>query len=172
MPLELGDQNLISFVNSGFEHLHVTPNINSMRILDKIGFLEFGQGYYGWMIAINTAVLRIAKSFGISLVFFSEDGEIEYGGSTERKNIAAYGIDYIKKAYLSATYDHVIQTSGLSKKDLYWFEFDSAQFADSTNFRTHTYELLRKLGSVQELLGGKGILWVKGIRRGCVRNIY
>ena len=30
MPLELGDQNLISFVNSGFEHLHVTPNINSM----------------------------------------------------------------------------------------------------------------------------------------------
>ena len=45
MPLELGDQNLISFVNSGFEHLHVTPNINSMRILDKL-VLEFGQGYY------------------------------------------------------------------------------------------------------------------------------
>ena len=138
MPLELGDQNLISFINSGFEHLHVTPNVEAMRTLDRIGFLEFGQGYYGWMISILTAVLRIAKTFGISLVFYSEDGEIEYGGSTKRKNIAAYGIDYMKKAYLSSQYDHVIQTSGLSKKDLYWFEFNPTLFKDMSNFEvTH-----------------------------------
>ncbi|OYY94499.1 MAG: legionaminic acid biosynthesis protein PtmG [Hydrogenophilales bacterium 28-61-23] len=130
MPLELGDKNLISFINSGFEHIHVSVNQESMRILDRIGFLDFGQGYYGWLIAIHTAVLRIANSFGINLVFYSEDGEIEYGGSTERKNIATYGIEYMKKAYLNSTYDHVIKESGLSKQELYWFEFDPSLYKE------------------------------------------
>ena len=37
------------------------------------------------MIAIHTAVLRIAKNFDINLVMYGEDGEVEYGGSTKYK---------------------------------------------------------------------------------------
>ena len=68
LSLDLGDQNLNSFVESGFQHLHISVNQKSMQILDKIGFLEFGQGYYGWLISIHTAVLRMAKKFDINLV--------------------------------------------------------------------------------------------------------
>jgi N-acetyl sugar amidotransferase len=124
LSLEIGDENLNSFINSGFEHIHLTVNQKSMQLIDKIGFLDFGQGYYGWNTAIHTAVLRIAKKFGINLVFYSEDGEIEYGGGTTRKNIPTYGIDYMLSAYMSSQYDFIIQKSGLSKDELYWFEFD------------------------------------------------
>ena len=37
------------------DHIHVTPNLKVMSILDRIGFLDYGQGYYGWMIAVHSA---------------------------------------------------------------------------------------------------------------------
>lgn len=124
-PLSLsdGDRNLVSFIKSGYQHCHITTDMEAMRVLDTIGFVEFGQGYYGWLTAIHTAVLRTACYFGIGLIFYSEDGEIEYGGSTSNKNVAVYGIDYMKKAYLNNTYEQVIKNSNLSEKELFWFRF-------------------------------------------------
>jgi N-acetyl sugar amidotransferase len=133
LSLEIGNLNLMNFINSGFEHMHVSVNQEAMRILDRIGFIEYGQGYYGWLIAIHTAVLRIAAQFNIRLVFYSEDGEIEYGGSTENKNISCYGPDYMKKAYLNSTYEDILDKSGLSVKDLYWFNFEDEGWASLEN---------------------------------------
>lgn len=125
--ISIGEENLRSFINSGFEHLHVTVDQDAMRKVDRIGFLKFGQGYYGWLVAIHTAVLHIANNFGISLVFYSEDGEIEYGGSTSRKNIATYGIDYMKQVYLNSTYDEVMKEANLSPREAYWFSFPESR---------------------------------------------
>jgi len=122
-PLDIGERNLTSFINSGFEHIHVSVNQNAMRVLDRIGFLEHGQGYYGWLIAIHTAVLRVAVNFGIDLIMYSEDGEVEYGGGTANKNVATYGVDYMEKAYLNNTYKSVMEMADLPLKDRYWFEF-------------------------------------------------
>jgi|TARA_B100001063_G_C16772310_1_gene562506 N-acetyl sugar amidotransferase len=127
MPMKIGDENLLSFINSGYEHIHVSTNREAMRKLDKIGFLEYGQGYFGWLISIDTAVMRFASTYGINLIFKAEDGEIEYGGSTEKKNTALYDIEYIKRAYLSEAHDHVLDLSGLSKQDRYPFEFPTDQ---------------------------------------------
>lgn len=138
LSLEIGDDNLKSFVNSGFDHIHVTPDSRSMRTLDTIGFKEYGQGYYGWLISIHTAVLRIADNFGISLVFYSEDGEIEYGGSTEHKDVGVYGIDYMKEVYLNNTYLDVIQKAGLNEREKYWFSFPDERIEKLENLKvTH-----------------------------------
>ena len=39
-----------------------------------------------------TAVIRTAFNFKIPLIFYGEDGEVEYGGSTESKNKALYDV--------------------------------------------------------------------------------
>lgn len=139
LSLDIGDENLKAFINSGFEHLLISPNSSAMQQLDKVGFLEYGQGYYGWLIAIHTAVLRIAEKFKISLVFYSEDGEVEYGGSSEKRYEGVYGIDYMRKAYLSSTYDNVMTLANLNERDLYWFSFpqdlvDSLSNIEVTHF--------------------------------------
>ncbi len=134
MALEIGNQNLNAFINAGFEHLQVSPNFKSLRTLDRIGFLEYGQGYYGWLVSIHTAVLRIAQSFSISLVFYSEDGEVEYGGMSERKNQPTYGIDYMKKAYLSSTYEDVVERSNLNDSELFWFKFPDGDSIGAPKF--------------------------------------
>ena len=125
MALDIGDENLLNFINTGFDHIHISVDQDAMRKLDTIGFIKYGQGYYGWLIAIHTAILRIASNFGISLIFYSEDGEIEYGGSTQNKNIATYGIDYMKKAYLNNTYEDVMREANLTDREKYWFTFPS-----------------------------------------------
>lgn len=139
LSLDIGEDNLKAFINSGFEHLLVSPNVEVMRELDKIGFLQYGQGYYGWLIAIHTAVLRIAEQFNISLVFYSEDGEVEYGGGSEKRYEGVYGVEYMRSAYLNATYDNVITFANIDNRHLYWFTFpqtslDSLSGLEVTHF--------------------------------------
>lgn len=123
LPLSLGDQNLRAFVESGYNHISINPDHEAMRQLNKTGFVEMGFPYYGWLIAIHTAVIRAASSFGIGLIFYGEDGEVEYGGSTETSKKPIYDVNYQKKVYLEGGYEKVLKSSGLAESQLYFFRF-------------------------------------------------
>jgi len=123
LTLDLGDQNLRNFQDSGYDHIHITPGFEAMRTLNRTGFIEMGFPYYGWLTAIMTAVIRTAMNMNISLIFYGESGEVEYGGSTETKNRAIYDIEYMKRIYLSGGYDKVLDQSELTDSELYFFKF-------------------------------------------------
>lgn len=127
LELDLGSKNLTNFINSGFNHIHVTPDPDVMQALNKYGFIYKGFPYYGWLITIHTAVIRMATSLGISLLFYGEDGEIEYGGSTDHKNKAFYGIDYMKSVYLEGGYEKVLDKVkndyGFTEGQMYFWKF-------------------------------------------------
>jgi len=130
LPLELGDRNLRSFVNSGYNHISVNPSYEAMRRLNRAGFIEMGFPYYGWLIAIHTAVIHAAIGFGIGLVFYGEDGEVEYGGSTETAKDPIYDVNYQKKIYLEGGYEKVLEGCGLSESELQFFRFPAAEVLD------------------------------------------
>ena len=119
----LGDENLNAFISSGPNHISINPAFNAMRVLNKTGFMEMGFPYYGWLIAIHTAVIRTAIGFGVGLIFYGEDGEVEYGGSSEKEKTPVYDVCYQKKIYLEGGYEKVLSLSGLSGSDLYFFRF-------------------------------------------------
>ena len=123
LPLPLGENNLRAFVESGYNHISVNPDYDAMRRLNKVGFIEMGFPYYGWLISITAAPIRIALAFGIELIFYGEDGEVEYGGSTETASNPIYDFEYQKKVYLEGGHDKVLKASGLKKEQLYFFEF-------------------------------------------------
>lgn len=137
LSLKLGDKNLYNFIHSGFNHIHVTPNPKVMQVLNKYGFIEKGFPYYGWLIAIHTAVIRTAYNFNIPLIFYGEDGEVEYGGSVENKDRALYGIDYMKKVYLEGGYEKVLDKAvndgTINRSDLYFFNFPTEQEVKKLN---------------------------------------
>lgn len=130
LPLELGDKNLRAFVNSGYNHISVNPSYEAMRRLNKAGFVEMGFPYYGWLIAIHTAVIHVAMGFGIGLIFYGEDGEVEYGGSTETAKNPIYDVNYQKKIYLEGGYEKVLESCGLSENELQFFRFPTAEVLD------------------------------------------
>lgn len=123
LSLELGDANLRQFVNSGYNHIQINPDPNAMQVLNRQGFIEKGFPYFGWLVAIQAAVVRLAVNLNIPLLFYGEDGEVEYGGTTESKNRAMYDIDYMKRIYMEGGYEKVLKSSGLSDQELYFFSF-------------------------------------------------
>lgn len=125
LALPLGEQNLHAFVESGYNHISINPNANAMRTLNKFGFTEMGFPYYGWLISIHTAVIRAAAAFKINLIFYGEDGEVEYGGSTETEKNPIYNVDYQKKIYLEEGYETLLAKSNLSNHELNFFQFPS-----------------------------------------------
>ena len=108
LSLELGNKNLRNYVDSGYNHIQVNSDVGSMRILNRTGFIEKGFPYYGWLVSIQAAVVRMAVNLNIPLIFYGEDGEIEYGGSTETKNKALYDVEYMKRVYFEGGYEHVL----------------------------------------------------------------
>lgn len=131
LSLEIGDKNLNHFIQSGYNHIHVSTNQHVMAKLNKYGFIEKGFPYYGWLIAIKSAVIQIAVKFGIPLIVYGEDGEVEYGGSTESKNRAFYDVEYIKRIYFEGGHDtvlrKVLQDDNVSVNELTFFQFPSDQ---------------------------------------------
>lgn len=123
LPLALGEHNLKAFVASGYNHISINPAHQAMRMMNKTGFIDMGFPYYGWLISIQAAVVRMTVNLGIDLIFYGEDGEVEYGGSTETDKSPIYGIDYMKRIYLEGGYEKVLKNSGLSDSELYFFKF-------------------------------------------------
>lgn len=138
LPLPLGDENLRSFVRSGYNHISINPDYHAMRVLNRTGFIEMGFPYYGWLISMQAACVRTAAVFGIGLIFYGEDGEVEYGGSTETDKNPIYDMDYMKRVYLEGGYEKVLRDSGLPKGDLNFFEFPDTSLPNSRNVQiTH-----------------------------------
>lgn len=123
LPLEIGQRNLKNFLDRGANHLLITPTSTAMKVLNRTGLIEMGFPYYGWLISILVTVINVANRFGCGLVFYGEDGEVEYGGSTETERGPIFGIDYLKRVYLEAGYEKVLNASGLSDSDLTFFRF-------------------------------------------------
>lgn len=129
LSLKIGDDNLNNFINSGFNHIHISPNTKVMRKLNRLGFIEKGFPYYGWLIAIKTAVIKVALNFKIPLIFYGEDGEVEYGGSSESKDNPLYDIDYMKRVYFEGGYENVLNQlqndEEIERGDLEFWRFPS-----------------------------------------------
>jgi len=127
LALDIGDQNLFNFIQSGYDHVHVSPNSKVMDRLNKYGFIEKGFPYYGWLIAIMTGVIQVAVKFNIPMIFYSENGEIEYGGSTETMNRCSYDIEYMKRIFLEGGHEKVfnmaLEDDDISENELSWFKF-------------------------------------------------
>jgi len=141
LPLPLGEQNLRAFIESGYSHISISPDNEAMRILNKTGFIELGFPYYGWLMSIHTTIIHTAIGFGIDLIFYGEDGEVEYGGCSETEKLPIYDISYQKKIYLENGYEKVIEKSGLSERQLNLFRYPSEtlQFKHSLELTHWSY---------------------------------
>lgn len=125
LPTQLGEENLQAFIASGFPHIAISPDPSAMRTLNKRGLIDMGFPYYGWLVSITAAPVEIAARFGIDLLFYGEDGEVEYGGSTETDTNPEIRVEYMKRVYLESGYEKVMASAGLTSQQMQFFSFPS-----------------------------------------------
>ena len=117
---EMNETNIKNFVKNGFEVLRLYPNQKIERDIDRIGLIEYGQPYFGWMTSMVLAPVKIALQFNIPFIMYGEEGEVEYGGSQKLKNTPVYTIEDTVKFYLSGVHPKTYLNK-YSEKDLYWW---------------------------------------------------
>ena len=133
LPLELGETNLRNFVESGYNHMSVNVAHEAVRILNRRGLVEMGFPYFGWLTAMQAAPVRLAARLGIGLIFYGEDGEVEYGGTTETDKNPIYDVAYMKKIYLEGGYEKIIEKSAdILPSELNFFRFPTEEELERT----------------------------------------
>lgn len=130
LPLDLGEQNLKNFIASGYNLISINPNPHAMRALNTAGLKEMGFPYYGWLMAIQSAVVSIALDLKIDLIFYGEDGEVEYGGSPRTQFNPVYDVEYMKEIYLEGGYEKVLGAVDVPDKELAFFRFPDNELLD------------------------------------------
>lgn len=123
LPTPIGNANLQNFISAGYDHIAVSPNPNIMRAINKSGLVNVGFPYFGWLVGIETVPMTIAQKFGISLVFYGEDGEVEYGGSNETENKPDVDVSYTMDVYFEGGYESVLAGTTAEISDLSFFQF-------------------------------------------------
>lgn len=79
-PTEIGRKNLDNFIASGFDHILGTPNPSVTARLTRFFFEEIGDPFQPFIFGQANFPLSMAKKYGVSLVMYGENGEVEYGG--------------------------------------------------------------------------------------------
>jgi N-acetyl sugar amidotransferase len=83
MYTDIGWQNFQNFIRSGFSNILATPNGKLHRKLARIAFEAVGDPFLPFIYGQMAYAFHIALKFDAKLVFFGENGEAEYGGSTK-----------------------------------------------------------------------------------------
>jgi N-acetyl sugar amidotransferase len=86
MYTDIGWQNFQRFLQSGFANLMGTPNGHLHRKLAKAALIAVGDPFVPFIYGQLAFGFHIALRFGIPLLFFGENGDVEYGGSTRYEN--------------------------------------------------------------------------------------
>ncbi|PIQ69030.1 MAG: LPS biosynthesis protein PseA [Candidatus Taylorbacteria bacterium CG11_big_fil_rev_8_21_14_0_20_46_11] len=80
---DIGWQNFQNFVASGFTTLNCFPNGQLHRKLARVAFELKGDAWEPFAFGQKAYAFHIALKWKIPLIFYGENGEVEYGGSMQ-----------------------------------------------------------------------------------------
>jgi N-acetyl sugar amidotransferase len=137
MQTDIGRENLENFINSGFDHILITPNPKIYQRLAKRGFIEQGRPKLPFVIGISLFIMKIAMKFNIPLIMYGEEGEEEYGGSTSQVGKYAISKEYLVNYYYSG-HDPSEYLDEFTEDELKWWMLPSdEEFKKANLFLSH-----------------------------------
>lgn len=80
---DIGWKNFQNFVKAGFTVLNLFPDGVLHRKLSRVAFELKGDAWEPFGFGQKSYAFHIAVKFGIPLIFYGENGEVEYGGSMQ-----------------------------------------------------------------------------------------
>jgi len=115
---EIGRQNLDAFIEAGFDHILGTPNPRVTRKLTELSFRHMGDPFQAFVYGQTNFPLQISVNYGISLIMYGENGEVEYGGDMKNAFSPTREITDHNKHYFSGRPPEHWAEHGISLSDL------------------------------------------------------
>jgi N-acetyl sugar amidotransferase len=151
---DIGWQNLNNFVSSGMDNILGQPNRILHKKLSKLAFELVGDAWQPFTYGQKAWAWHIATRFGINLMFYGENGELEYGGTEKYKYLPKEGVEeweyeYFKGASVDTLVDVGLE-GGLFKKDeilentLQWYRPPHPDLIRKSGAEMHWYSYYKK----------------------------
>jgi len=144
---EIGWKNLQSFISSGFSNITGQPSGVLHRKLAKLAFELKGDAWEPFAYGQKSWAFNIADKFNISLIFYGENGELEYGGSEKYKYLPKEPPeDWEHHYFKGSAVDSLVQAgleNGTLKKDevseetLNWYKPPSPEIIQKKQIEMH-----------------------------------
>ena len=115
-------KNLQNFIHSGFTNITGQADGKLHRKMTRLAFELKGDAWEPFTYGQKAWAFHIAQKFNIKLIFYGENGELEYGGSEKYKNLPKESTDeweyeYFKGASVDTLVKKGIEIGVLSKED-------------------------------------------------------
>ncbi len=150
----IGWKNFQHFLRSGFSNLLAHPDAALHRKLSKLAFILKGDPWEPFAYGQKAWAYHVAQKFNIKLIFYGENGELEYGGSDKYKNRPAEGpeeweYEYYKGSSLRELVDVGLQMKELQQKDLNpeslrWYQAPPVDDIKKLELEMHWYSYYQK----------------------------
>jgi N-acetyl sugar amidotransferase len=144
IPTEIGQKNLYDFLQSGYDNIMGTPNGKIHRKLSKITFEEFGDNFLPFVYGQLNYPFQIAVKFNIPLIFYGEDGDVEYGGSFERFDKSQLDSVYTVKSKFTSLPPEYWEKFGISKMNLKFYQSPSQKNISKIGAQAHYFSYFKK----------------------------
>ncbi len=141
---DIGRKNFEDFVQSGFDVLEFFQNGVLHRKLARVAFELKGDAWEPFTFGQKAFAFQVALKFRIPLIFYGENGEVEYGGSMQNADKPYESVaDWEKLYFKGAGVDALIKSGlemGIFKKE----EIEPKTF---DLYRTPPLDEIEKLGA-------------------------
>jgi N-acetyl sugar amidotransferase len=117
----IGRRNLDAFIGSGFNHVLGTPNPQTTRKLTRLAFEHLGDPFQPFIYGQTNYPLHMAVKHNVQLIFYGENGEVEYGGNMKNAFRPTRDIEDHDSHYFSGLPPEFWSNHGVSLADLYPF---------------------------------------------------
>ena len=118
MPTDIGRQNLDAFVASGFDVIQGRPNGLTTRKLTRLAFEHMGDPFLPFIYGQTNFPLTIAVKYGIKLIMYGENGEVEYGGDMKNAYRPTREVKDHDKHYFSGKPPEFWRDHGVTEAEL------------------------------------------------------
>ena len=119
---DIGRENLQSKIDNGFDNFLYSPNGIFHRKLARLCFEELGDAFHVFVLGQVNFPFYMAMKLNISLVFFGENGELEYAGDPKHKDKPFKPAEeWVKQHFKGVTFDELIK---IGKKKKYFSNID------------------------------------------------
>jgi len=119
---EVGRKNLDSFIASGFNHILGTPSPIVTKKLTELSFKTIGDPFQPFIYGQYNFPLTVALNFGVSLIMYGENGEVEYGGDMKNAYKPDRTVEDQLRHYFSGVPPKQFSEMGINKNDLKPFD--------------------------------------------------
>lgn len=125
---DVGRDNLTRFIDAGFSNQLFVPDTYAYRLLCRLSTEYLGDPFQPFIYGVHAFPIQMAVKYNIPLIFYGENGEVEYGGDMRNADQFAHNVsDDLKDHYFKGMMPSEWEKFGVKKEYLKPFEIPNPE---------------------------------------------